>query len=848
MIKSIEEGRKEDGNRSIADKIIKRLHDLEMTVENNHGRWAWELLQNAKDSVADSDTRKVSVEIELNKNSVVFRHNGKHFTEKDVRGLINQISSKEIEEGEEKKKTGKFGTGFLTTHLLSKVIQVDSIVETRDKEFFRFSFPLDRNGATTTQLIPKIEIAWTEFHKSTEGNQIETFDEFEFNTSFTYNLDTKKQQEIARVGVDEFSELIPFVLAFIPTIDTVTITDEIKKTKTKFENNDEITDGVILNILKTKNEKKSKIQLLFQKVDDIAIAGLIEETENGYQINNLKKFPKIFCDFPLIGTDDFHFPVIVNSFYFNPLMEREGIWLNKGEDKKEVEENKNILEQAVRLYEQLLTKITEQNFYDYTNICNTKTPSTRRETFDNDWYEEKIQNPLREIISKSKVIETENDKVLFSDVRFPDPKLKKEERENIWQFSTDLKVNTLPAKRHIHQWAELIWDECDLLDIDDLIKDLSDRKKLSDLSTTLDEDESETIIWLNDCIDFIYKIGEQVKFNEIALIPNQEGIFQQRKALATDEINDENLKEIANLLGYNYYKDLIHKDIAFQDSHRTTTKADVANKITNLFNDKDKDRNYLMAEDDKTAIRKLTKWFEENKKEGIELFETLYRKKEKLFVDTIEDKESLYKVLTSKTSLAKLAEIATAIKNDPELLKKIEELIREKLDLAHLKIVGEYFEVVLIEALKQYGFKVEKVIVGKDLIIHLKKSKIKYSIEVKSTKTREFVAMTSAQGKEASSHSDNYALCVIYNDGTKPTVDYIRKNAKLILDIGEKLTDKVSKVIEVENRHYEIITTTSTDDIVPTCENGLDYKYQISNKIWDNGKTFADFVKHISKL
>ena len=36
MIESIEVGRKEDGNRSIADKITKRLHDLDKTVENNH--------------------------------------------------------------------------------------------------------------------------------------------------------------------------------------------------------------------------------------------------------------------------------------------------------------------------------------------------------------------------------------------------------------------------------------------------------------------------------------------------------------------------------------------------------------------------------------------------------------------------------------------------------------------------------------------------------------------------------------------------------------------------------------------------------------------------------------------
>ena len=53
MIKSIEKGWKGDRNRSITDKLIKRLHDLDKTVENNQGRWAWELLQNAKGSIGE---------------------------------------------------------------------------------------------------------------------------------------------------------------------------------------------------------------------------------------------------------------------------------------------------------------------------------------------------------------------------------------------------------------------------------------------------------------------------------------------------------------------------------------------------------------------------------------------------------------------------------------------------------------------------------------------------------------------------------------------------------------------------------------------------------------------------
>ena len=103
MIQSIEKGRKEDGNRSIADKIIKRLHDLEKTVQSNYGRWAWELLQNAKDSVAELD-RPVSVRIIFEEDKIKFLHNGNHFTEKDIRGLINQISSKEVEEGKSQRE------------------------------------------------------------------------------------------------------------------------------------------------------------------------------------------------------------------------------------------------------------------------------------------------------------------------------------------------------------------------------------------------------------------------------------------------------------------------------------------------------------------------------------------------------------------------------------------------------------------------------------------------------------------------------------------------------------------------------------------------------------------------
>ena len=839
MIQSIEQGRKEDGNRSIADKIIKRFHDIEMYVGNNHGRWAWELLQNAKDSVVDTN-RKVSVEIELSDACVVFRHNGAHFSEKDVRGLINQITSKEVEEGEESKQTGKFGTGFLTTHLLSKVIEVDGIVETVDNDFFHFSFPLDRNGKTTAQLVPKIENTWTAFHESTENNQIDNYDESDFNTLFTYNLETKDQKEIARIGVDEFSQLIPFVLAFIPTIESVKIIDNINNSETKFENNYEFENDVLLNINKTENKKKSKIKLLFAKDDDVAIASIVEPTETGYKIQNLKDYPKLFCDFPLIGTEDFHFPVIVNSFYFNPLTERDGIWL-KGDGKHEVEENREILQKAVTLYKQLLETITVLEFYDYYNICLSKIPNTSEKYFDDKWYQNNIQNSLREIISNSKVIETEDDKVLFSEVRFPDPDLKKEEREKIWKFSSDLKVNTLPAKRHIHKWAELIWKDCAKLDIADLVADLKSKANIIKLINTLEINESQTFVWLNNCIEFIYQIGLQIQFNNNELIPNQEGTFKKRKELSTDEIDDETLKEIASLLGYNYYEDLIHKDIYFEDSHSKTTIQDVAVEISKLIKDDES-----IDEDRILAIRKLAEWFEYNPEKGKKHFEALYRKKEKLFVDTIEDKENLYRVLKSKTPLSKLAEIAKAIENDPEILELIARRQKERKEELERNEVGEKVEKVLAEALQQYGFEVKKEIYGKDLVITLKKKNTKFSIEVKSTSRESFVSMTPHQAETAVSEADNYALCVVLKNGTAVNKDYIINHAKFVIDIGGKLEEKVKEVTEFETNKTEIANTNKDIDLF--YENSLEYKYKISSNVWTKGKAFWDFIIHISNL
>ncbi len=105
-----------------ADKIIEKLNSLNNLPKSLWRRWAWELLQNAKDMPVPKAFKGVSVQFELTAEQLVFRHNGDPFSIDNVMALIRQVSSKPSDSSDEE-KTGKFGTGFITTHLLAQSLR-----------------------------------------------------------------------------------------------------------------------------------------------------------------------------------------------------------------------------------------------------------------------------------------------------------------------------------------------------------------------------------------------------------------------------------------------------------------------------------------------------------------------------------------------------------------------------------------------------------------------------------------------------------------------------------------------------------------------------------------------------
>lgn len=102
-------------------------------------RWMWELLQNASDLGSN-----IKAKFEITDQHLTFFHNAKPFTLSEAYNLIMPDSKKDEEELHNRSVIGQFGTGFISTHILSKLIHIKGIVE-EDSCLYNFIFHLNRS-------------------------------------------------------------------------------------------------------------------------------------------------------------------------------------------------------------------------------------------------------------------------------------------------------------------------------------------------------------------------------------------------------------------------------------------------------------------------------------------------------------------------------------------------------------------------------------------------------------------------------------------------------------------------------------------------------------------------------
>ncbi|HAK80529.1 MAG TPA: hypothetical protein DCM71_27420 [Runella sp.] len=510
--------------QKVSEKLRKYLNPSDIDKK----RWIWELLQNAKDSISNSTEREsVDIEVIEHDNYIIFKHNGEPFSPKTLNSLIWQKSGEKRGDSE---STGRFGTGFLTTHTLSQNVFLESILIDTDGSTWAVNVNLCREGERDEELREGIE--------KTLNSRNYNPNPTNFWTIFKYELKTQTNKESAAAGINSLGSNIFFTLAFADKIKSIKL---ITKNTTLLVTKSEETNLEHFKIVRfsvSENEKTKSISVIFASSTEyneelskkykqerylrysIAIQ-VSEDTKEVLPI--LADTPHLYCVFPLVGSEDFHFPVIINSPDFEPVTERDRLLLAGNEYDDEKQEitnegiNKLILSNALTLYSEILSYLSTNGWKNIHLLAKgaKKAPSQDRD-FDKDWYKEKIQAKLRQLVLDTPMVETANGLQKLNDIYFPKAD-KKDQLKKIWEFTNDITPEKLPKLELIDEWSKLIWDECHSQTVKELAKQVSEFQNTTNLNKDFE--------WLNNLLLFILEADKDC-LNEYPLIPNTNGDFK----------------------------------------------------------------------------------------------------------------------------------------------------------------------------------------------------------------------------------------------------------------------------------------------------------------------------------
>lgn len=402
----------------IATKILQYMNKIRNESDITQARrWVMELLQNARD--LSFEDRPVNVQFILEENMLTFRHDGKAFRVEDILSIINQVSSKNPGDG-----VGQFGTGFMTTYQLSQRVELHSVLQEADWPRREFRIMLDRSGRTKEEILLAIEENLAELRRAAvaTGEAPERL-ESGFDTEFRYRLENENSRRIAQTGMADLADTILYVLLFSDRIGSVTLIYQsaystytisyfVKECMT-------YSDGMQeLCLCEKRNFAYDRNKPVLGEKPDVGIETHMFYcmSEDGLTLaaeyDGLKGFlpvsertPKLFVAFPLIGAEEFPFPVVLNDLRLCPNEPRSGISLVDHADSSDARTNQEIISHAVALYGRFVRALLEKDHRGIRHLLRISEWQENKE-WSQQWVRENLYQPLCDIVKNLPVLPT----------------------------------------------------------------------------------------------------------------------------------------------------------------------------------------------------------------------------------------------------------------------------------------------------------------------------------------------------------------------------------------------------------------------------------------------------------
>lgn len=519
--------------------VAKRLRQLNQPSDVDCKRWVWELIQNAKDTIASDPTRnQINVRIEIEGDIVRFRHDGNPFTSDARFGLLYKYS----EDKENSESIGRFGTGFLTTHCLSKVVTIESNMYSNDEktELCGFSVTMYRDGQIEKELLEGLD--------KMEESQKYYGDLFEW-TTFTYHVSTDSGRRAIQLGIENFYKHITQTMLFCKELASIELNDNGKITNIIRCPIEEVAPNVMSAIFEIHGETTYIRRFLYSSYHEynkelsdkyradreIRIDAAIEVDEDNCIVSHAGNTSH-FCVFPLVGIEtQLEEPIILNSPDFEPDDERQSLllsgqnWDEEHNNISEVGINQIIYSKVYSLYDNLVSYLSSNSYGKLYLLANGLKKAKEHDKLDEKWYSENVIKNYRDVLLKYPVVEPYANKELkkLADCIF----VKDSKNENeVFSLLTSLYPDKL-IKDNL-EWSQFVWKEgLDIWNTEDLCKNIEGKNNWNNI--TLEEGVAVTD-WYNKFLTHVQTYDERY-LKKYALLPNMNGELKK--------IDAENFKQ-----------------------------------------------------------------------------------------------------------------------------------------------------------------------------------------------------------------------------------------------------------------------------------------------------------------
>ncbi|WP_194973658.1 hypothetical protein [Aquiflexum lacus] len=385
-------------------------------------------------------------------------------------------------------------------------------------------------------------------------------EEDSLDTIFTYFLDTEERLSFAEEGLKDLVNTLPLTLVYLPKIKEVEVLNEIEETEISFtselkEQKDEISRYTV-TIYKD-GEFDQDHNFITYSTPEVSLAVEVEDFENMKLIPHDAKNPRLFRDFPLIGSQKFHFPFILNGFKFNPTEDRDGILLHS-KDGIDAVQNRNIIENAYEAATEFTNWLINNDAKNRFITVFSRLPDEKWSDASRPWIEEQIEG-YREFIYNSEVVETGEAGIVkpLSGSFIPKYGLSHESKLAFYELVKFFKgASQVPHESNILEWIEFVgptseeelWPEKIYYGLEDLLSELSELKSVQAVSELLKIKKEKVREWINQLIQFLVDNRESELLNEYSIIPNHNNNFLLLEDLYLEDTDDPIADEFLDLV------------------------------------------------------------------------------------------------------------------------------------------------------------------------------------------------------------------------------------------------------------------------------------------------------------